>query len=283
MLQSGYPLVNTGVGTPYAIGDLEIDITNSGVRTIESIRAVAYNVNGTGSYVNNNQKIAVHTSSQSGISELSIPVSSSLGSGYNDSGKRIFDFASEITDTPTYNNTINFYTNNLYSESSDPGVSGTQEATVRLGVLKHSLDDYSGFLPVGPDRSGDSGVQYFTFAFRRTITANFNINISSSGVSGVWIAAPGTTIDTASSLNGWLDCSVQYAGAGVPGESTSGGGNGSNGCASTGGDRIQSNTSLSGSYTMTLGTENLTNATNNVALVRIALNSGQSVNSISIT
>ena len=84
-------------------------------------------------------------------------------------------------------------------------------------------------------------------------------------------------------MNGWLDCSVQYAGAGVPGGNTGAGGNGSNGCASTGGDRIQSNTSLNGSYTMTLGTENLTNATGNVALVRIALNSGQSVNSISIT
>ena len=148
----------------------------------------------------------------------------------------------------------------------------------------HSGADYtSGYLPVGPDRSGDTGIQYFTFAFRRTVTANFNINISSGGISGIWIAAPGTTIDNSSTINGWLDCSVQYAGAGVPGENTSAGGNGSNGCASTGSDRIQSNTTLSGAYRMTLGTENLTNATGNVALVRIALNTGQSVNSISIT
>jgi hypothetical protein len=34
---------------------------------------------------------------------------------------------------------------------------------------------------------------------------------------------------------------------------------------------------------MTLGTENLTNATENVALIRIALSAGQSVNSIAIT
>ena len=69
----------------------------------------------------------------------------------------------------------------------------------------------------------------------------------------------------------------------MPGANTGSGGNGSNGCASTGSDIIASSTSLSGSYTMTLGTENLSNATNNVALVRIALTSGQSVTSLSIS
>jgi hypothetical protein len=34
---------------------------------------------------------------------------------------------------------------------------------------------------------------------------------------------------------------------------------------------------------MTLGTENLTNATNNVALVRIALSSNQKITALSIT
>ena len=105
----------------------------------------------------------------------------------------------------------------------------------------------------------------------------------SSGVAGVWIAAPGTTIDNTSSINGWLDCSGVYGGSGVPGANTGSGGNGSNGCAANGGEVIAANTSLNGSFTMTLGTENLTNATGNVALVRIALTSGQSVTSLSIT
>ena len=35
-------------------------------------------------------------------------------------------------------------------------------------------------------------------------------------------------------------------------------------------------------YEMTLGTANLSNATNNVCLVRIALTSGQSISSLSI-
>ena len=149
--------------------------------------------------------------------------------------------------------------------------------------MKYDVTDYSsGYLPVGPDRSSDTGTQYFTFAFRRTTMANFDINITSSGIAGLWIAAPGTGIDSASSLNGWLDASTTYGGSGVPGANTGSGGNGSNGCAFTSGDRIAASTSLSGGYTMTLGSENGTNATGNVVLVRIALTSGQSVTALSV-
>ena len=68
---------------------------------------------------------------------------------------------------------------------------------------------------------------------------------------------------------------TQYNGSGIPGSGA--GGNGSDGCAVTGSDRIQASTSLNGSFEMTLGSENLSNATGNVALVRISLTSGQSV------
>ena len=149
-------------------------------------------------------------------------------------------------------------------------------------VLKHDTTDHSGVLPAGPDRSSDTGTQYFTFAFRRQVVANFDINItSSSGIEGMWIAAPGTGIDSASGLNGWLETTTQYAGAGVPGSDTGNGGNGSNGCALTGADVVGTG-SLSGSYTMTLGSENMSNATGNVVLVRIGLASGDSITSLSI-
>ena len=59
-------------------------------------------------------------------------------------------------------------------------------------------------------------LQYFTFAFRRLPVANFDINITSSGISGLWIAAPGTGIDSSSGLNGWLRADTAYAGVGVP-------------------------------------------------------------------
>ena len=284
MLDGSVPLANTGIGTPYAIGDLTVPITSSNVRTISRMKVRSRNVNGTSSYTSDIPTIIqVHKSSQSGISEIAIAVSDSLGSTYDDDGIRIFDFSSDTTDNPSYTSSTNFYTNSPYTESSDPGVQGTKEATIRLGVLQHDVNDYSsGYLPAGPDRSGDTGTQYFTFAFRRTGVANFDINITSSGISGLWIAAPGTTIDSSSTINGWLDASTTYNGSGVPGADVGGGGNGSNGCAFTSGDRISTGTALSGGYTMTLGSENMSNATNNVVLVRIALASGESISSLSV-
>ena len=285
MLSGGIPVANTGNGSAYSIGDLTVNITSSSVRTVEQIKARAYNVNGTGSYSSDaTTKLQVHTAAQSGISEIAVSVSGSLGSGFTDDGIRSFAFNGDSTDTPSYTNSTNFYTTTVYSEASDPGVAGTQEATLRLGKIKHDVTNYSsGYLPAGPNRSSDTGTQYFTFAFRRTVMANFNINITSStGVNGVFIAAPGTGIDSASSLNGWLRCDTAYAGSGVPGANTGSGGNGSNGCASTSGDVIGTG-ALSGSYTMTLGSENATNATGNVVLVRIALAAGDEVTALSIS
>jgi hypothetical protein len=284
MLSGGIPTVNVGTSSAYAIGSLTVPITSSSVRTVSRVKVRARNVNGISSYSSDiATNIAVHKSAQSGISEIAIAVADALGATYDDDGVRIFDFSAETTDTPSYNSATNFYTNSLYSESADPGVAGTQEATIRLGVLKHDVTDYSsGYLPAGPDRSSDTGTQYFTFAFRRTSVANFDINITSSGIAGLWIAAPGTGIDSSSGLNGWLRADTAYAGSGQPGSDTGNGGNGSDGCAFTTGDRIQASTSLSGGYTMTLGTENMSNAQDNVVLVRIALTSGQSVTALSI-
>ena len=284
MLSGGIPTVNVGTSSAYAIGDLSVPITSSSVRTVETIKARARNVNGISGYTELSTKLQVHTAAQSGISEIAIAVSDSLGAGFDDDGVRIFDFSAATTDTPSYTNSTNFYTNSLYTESADPGVSGTKEATVRLGVIKYDVTDYStGYLPAGPDRSGDTGTQYFTFAFRRTTTANFDVNItSSSGIAGLWYAAPGTTLDDSSELNGWVEGTSQYAGVGLPGTDTANGGNGLAGGAFTGADVIPTGSSLSGGYTMTLGTANLSNATGNVCLVRIALTSGQSITALSI-
>ena len=242
------------------------------------------NVNGTSSYAElSGTKIAVHTASPNGVTEEDISVSSSLGNGvYTDSGKRVADFLSSTTSTPAITGSTNYYTNDLFTGAES--VSGTKEATVRFGTLQNDQTDYStGFLPVGPDRSSDTGTQYFTFAFRRQVVASFDISINSStGVGGVWIAAPGTAIDSASGLNGWIDGTQQYAGAGVPGSDTANGGNGSNGCALTGADVIPTGSSINSSYTLTLGSENMSNATGNVVLVRIALENNQTISSLSI-
>jgi len=287
MLSGGTPKVNIGTSTPYAIGDLTVPITLSTVRTVSRIKVLAKNVNGTTDYTNDLAvNVQVHKSSQSGVNEISIPVSADLGNGvYADNGVRVFDFNVDSTDTPAFSNATNYYTNNVYTELSDPGVAGTKEATVRLGVLTHDITDYStNYLPVGPDRSADTGTQYFTFAFRRQAVANFSVRIvSATGISGCWIAAPNTAIDNTSTLNGWLDCSTQYAGSGIPGADTNSGGNGSNGCALTGADRITAGSSLNTYYTMTLGTENMSNSTGNVVLVRIALSSGESITALEVS
>ena len=117
--------------------------------------------------------------------------------------------------------------------------------------------------------------------FQRVGISSFNLNIvAPAGVVGVWVAAPGTYIDQTSGLNGWLDATVSYAGSGRPGSNTGSGGNGSNGCGS--GSLIAANVALNGNYTMTLGNVSLTNATNNVALIRIALASGQTVSTLGL-
>ena len=112
--------------------------------------------------------------------------------------------------------------------------------------------------------------------------ANFTVRLTGT-VSGFFIAAPGTGIDSASGLNGWVDASTTYGGAGTPGSDTSNGGNGSNGCAFTSGDRIVDGTSYSNdTFTLTLGDQNATNSTGNQVLVRIKLESGDSLTALSI-
>jgi hypothetical protein len=163
-------------------------------------------------------------------------------------------------------------------------VAGTNEAISRFGTIKHFTTDLSsGYLPAGPDlNTGRSGAQYYNFAFRRTTMANFTVRLTGT-VSGFFIAAPGTAIDSASGLNGWLDAGITYGGSGVPGSDTGNGGNGSNGCAFTSGDRIIDGTSYSNqTFTLTLGSENATNATGNNVLIRIKLESGDSITALSI-
>jgi hypothetical protein len=112
--------------------------------------------------------------------------------------------------------------------------------------------------------------------------ANFVLRMSGK-VSGLWYAAPGTAIDSASGLNGWVDASSTYGGAGTPGSDTGNGGNGSNGGAFTSGDRVVDGTTYSNNtFTLTLGDQNGTGAFGNNILVRIKLESGDSVTSLSI-
>jgi hypothetical protein len=283
-LNSGIPIADTGKtsATAYTLGTIVVDVDGNGTG-IEQIKGRMLNVNGNSPYTELTGKYVQAWNNTSGIDEEQITVSDSLGAGFNDDGKRITGF-SDNANTPTFDSSVNNYTANAWTGSQT--IAGTVEAVDRFGTIKHFDTDLSGtaYLPTGPDlNTGRSGAQYFTFAFRRTTMASFDITLTGK-VSGVFIAAPGTNIDSASGLNGWLDASITYGGSGTPGSDTGAGGNGSNGCAFTSGDKIIDGTTYSNSsFTMTLGDQNASDATGNNILIRIKLESGDSLTALSIS
>jgi hypothetical protein len=175
------------------------------------------------------------------------------------------------TDTPVIsgNTTFNSQTSTLQ----------TYDATIVAGILKNDTTNYStGYLPVGPNLSGQGANQYFTFRFARTSVSKFDVRWTGT-IAGLWVALPGSTIDTSSTLNGWLDLSVAYAGAGVPGAGS--GGNGSNGAA-LGGIAPLNSAQTNKSVTATFGTVSSSSTVSNEIFVRIKLTSGQSVTALSL-
>jgi hypothetical protein len=279
--------------TALAVGDITGSIPNAGISSasLEDLtvnvstgdRAVrltfsAYNVNGDDTETITSPIIQVFNGTDV-INEAAISVADDLGAGFDTDGVRITGFTGA---TPSFGSTTDFYVDNAWSGAET--VAGTDEAIIRYGSLTHfDTDLSSGYLPTGPDlATGRSGTQYFRFAFKRTAVSNFRVRLTGK-VSGFYVAAPGTAIDSASTLNGWVDASIQYAGSGVPGADTGNGGNGSNGCAFTGADRIIDGTSYSNqTFDLTLGTVSSTNSYNNQILIVVALNSDDSLTALSI-
>ena len=279
-LTGGIPNANTGdtVSNSYTLGAFTANINGSAALT-GKLDLQLSNVNGISVNTELPAPINLYSIPVSGLDELSIPVSSTLGTVYTDNGVRVSLGASGAT--PVIINTTNYYTN--YQFNSLTPVAGTDEAILRFGSVTNDVTDYSTYLPVGPNLSGRTGTQFFRFAFRRQTMANFNITYSGK-ISGMWIAAPATQIDTTSTLNGWLDASVVYAGAGIPGANAYAGGNGSNGCAKTAGDVVPTGTTVSNKIcTLTLGSENSSNSTGNQILVTIAIAPGDSLTSVSVS
>ena len=253
MLDGIYPLANVGIASPYALGNVVVPITTSTVNSVEGIKFRVHTLVGDGAYTSDTtEKLRVWRATPTGLDTEEFHVDNDLGFFYNDDAKRITEF-SGASDTPAFSSTTNYYTDHVWDGAET--IAGTSEAVVRWGTIEHNTVDYSdGYLPVGPDlNTGRSGAQYITYAFRRTTMASFKLTLSGK-VSGMFIAAPGTNIDDASTLNGWLDCGVTYGGAGTPGADTGNGGNGSNGCAFTSGDRVIDGTTYSNDdFTFTLG------------------------------
>ncbi len=212
------------------------------------------------------------SSSSSRIEEANVYIGSSIGSG-SGLAQRIENPGS--TDTPSFSASATVF-------DSETSTLETYDATVVGDVLSHDETDYSsGHLPAGPDLSaGRSGDQYFTFKVVRTSTSKFDVKFSGT-LAGCWVAVPGSSIDSASSLNGWVDMSISYAGAGVPGANTGSGGNGSNGCA-LGGVIPTGSAQTNKSTTATFGTVSSSSTSTNEIYVRIKLESGQSITALSL-
>lgn len=276
-LNSGIPIAGTGQASPYAIGTQTLNINNTNTTIAARVQLSLTNVNGTTNSSSISDKIIQLHSATPTFNEEAIACSVA---GNNTAAKRINTGWTGAN--PVFNSSINYFVNNAWSGAVT--VAGTDEAIVRFNVLSHFITDLStGYLPIGPNlNTGRSGNQFFRFAFTRSAAQNFTFAITApGGIAGLWIAAPGTAIDTSSTLNKWIDGSINYAGTGVPGAGT--GGNGSNGCAS--GTPVPLNTALTAGtpYTLTLGTENLSNATNNQLLVTIALATGDTITSLAIS
>jgi len=176
------------------------------------------------------------------------------------------------------------YTANATAFNSQSSTLETYDATVVgsgvQGVLKHDQTNYStGYLPAGPDlSSGRSATQYFTFKFVRTDVSKFDITYAGN-IAGMWVALPGSVIDSSSGANGWINMTVAYAGAGYPGVNSPG--NGSDGC-SLGGAVVPNVTTASVSKTCTFGTVSSSSTATNEIYIRIALTAGQTVTGLSM-
>ena len=230
-----------------------------------------YNSSGASTFtVSGTPTILYKTGTSSSMEETTLTFGSAVGTG-SGLAARIINPGS--TDNPTFSASATTF-------NSQSGTLQTYDATIVGGTLKHDQTNYaSGYLPVGPDlSSGRSSAQYFTFRFVRTSVSKFNIKFTGT-IAGLWVALPGSAIDTSSTINGWLDMSTAYGGAGVPGAGT--GGNGSNGCALGGVVTLNSSVSAH-SKTCTFGTVSSSDTSTNEIYVRIKLTSGQTVTALSL-
>jgi hypothetical protein len=269
-----YSYATTGIATPIAanttvataMSNVTVSVNGTNVHNQGVLSLAGTNVNGQGSATNPSTILLVKNGSAGArIDETSITVT---GLGTSPNGNNANRVSMAGGDTPSDTATTWVQTAALQ----------TYDATVVAGVLKNDKTNYStGYLPVGPNLSGQDSAQYVTFAFERTALSQFNIVVTGT-YAGCWVALPGVSDNAGTSpdaLGGaWWNGFAAYNGAGVPGRT----GDAAAGCASgtnmTGG---------SGTFGITFGTASSTSATSNTILVRFRLNTGQSITALSFT
>ena len=278
-LFSGTPKANTGntISNSYTFGNIYM-LVDGTAAAVGNVNATLTSVNGASTAVSLPALINVYSSAYSGFDETSIGCLA--GTANSTVAKRVSLYSSNII-TPVYANTVtNYYTANAWTGSQT--IAGTTDAVVRWGNLKVNTTDYSTYLPPGPNLAvggNRTTTQSFKIAFQRPIMQNFKF-IFTGRIAGLYVAAPGTKLtDTASTLNGWLNANVAYAGAGYPGDNTGAGGNGGPGCAV--GTTVPTSTFVSNvTYTLTLGSADLSNSAIHQCLLNLVLGPNDFVSNV---
>ena len=272
-LTNGIPNANTGniISHSYTFGNIYVAVNGSGISAVGNINASLTNINGTSTAISLPALLNVYSATQTGLIESAIVCTAGVS---NTTPAVRITGLSNGGDNPTYSTTTNYYSN--YPWSNATTIAGTDEAVVRWGKLQlNTIDFSSGYLPVGPNLSAsgsrNNSYQYFRFVWQRPSLSGFTIYLTGQ-VSGLYIAAPGSIIDSASTLNGWVDTSLIYNGAGAPGANVSAGGNGSNGCAINGSNIITPGVIYNNqAFGMTFGTVSMSNTYANQCLLNIKL------------
>lgn len=253
--QHGLPNI---LNTDFAPFIPTVDLTVSGNYHGESaVRVRSRNPHQTSAWLNLTPRLMIMSGTTSRVSELSIPVTVGSGTG---PGFRIMAGAG---DRPA--ETYSMVTTNW----NPANVPLPHEAIVAGGTLRCDTSSYQDHIPSGPNYSAKPETQYFTFAFRRAAVSLFRIQITGT-YSSMSVMLPGLSFPTAT--NNWLDAGKLAGGSGVPGRLPNG-----DGCAF---GSVASG--VSGTTTITFGTETSTNSTNNLIIVRLKLTAGQSITAISI-
>jgi hypothetical protein len=224
-------------------------------------KVVARNANGKTSFTDTKRVNYMRGGTPTGISpvdELNVPVDN-LGSfdpGFALYAKRI-PLGAGLTPAAT------FLTGTIPTwDSTDEKL--IHEAGVIGGAIRVVREDLSSHLPPGPDYSSHDATQFITFAIQRKHVSQFLIEVEGR-YSDMWIKLLGVDGFTRAP-NGWLNCSKNYEGWGVPGRDVS------DGCA-------VGLAAFGGSQTVhvTFGPESSSNATDNIILVRFRLTGNNAI------
>jgi len=243
---------------------------------------------GTSSGIAPGVTVLYKTGTGTAIDETTIATTTPIGAVSGGSYRIVY---SQSSDTPTAVTGSESVWSSLAVASGGTPL-GLMDATVvgsgTSGRIQFDTNNYStGYLPVGPNLSGQNATQYFTMRFAQAGVTTFYLNYTGI-VAGIFCAMPGTggtngTNVSNGTWNGWLSAGI-LNGGGVPGPGSAG--NGSAGCVTgavpTFGSLVTSG-SGSGKMQIYFGTTNSTSATNNMIYIRFKLTTGQYISALSIT